>query len=494
MKKLILIAFLAIPVLISIKVLLLKSPPIWPDEVTYADIAENFLERGQLGTDVWAGIVPGIHDCLCWYPPLMTYLLAGWFKIFGFSIANQRLLSVTLGVGTTLAFYFILQTILGKKTSENSPLAAWIPIVTTLVLAFDITFFKATRLSRPEIFVLFFGSFSLLFFLKSENFLAGTFAGMALITHFLGWFFIAGILLDLLFYHRLAVFRQKRLWLICLGFLIPLIFWALTLIPHLDYLKTQLPLIWSRKTAFLEEVWFYTVFKARNWPMIILYSGYLAISLLFLGYVLIKKKGQFLLSAIILSLAWVSVVFGRMLWYVVLLVPFVYLSGGLVLYDLATLTESQKKLWVKLCTGFMMFILVLLAAISIQLEREEILLFSGDRFSYEKLTEEVLKIIPDNKPVFLSSIPDLYFGFKQSGRKNPLYEFPGVAESKEVYARYLSQASWAVFSKSYDWPIYGAFLPTYLDDNERNVYFVGEELQNQVYVIELKPKKDRINP
>lgn len=143
--------------------LFLKEPPVWPDEAIYADIAQNLVQDNRLGTDLWRETIPGVENYALWYPPVFFYLLSFWFKIFGFSIINQRLLSFLMAI-VVIIFYTLLSKELIKKDKNN---LALIVILSLFGLISDVVFLKASRVSRPEIFILAFGFVAFWFFWQS---------------------------------------------------------------------------------------------------------------------------------------------------------------------------------------------------------------------------------------------------------------------------------------------------------------------------------------
>ncbi len=146
---------------LSIKSLFLKEPAVWPDEAITADIAKNIVEKGQPSTELWQGLLKGVEKRASFYPPIFFYILAFWFKVNGLSIANQRLLTFVFSLGFLLIFYRFCQLILKSRSK--------ISLLPLFLLTIDFTFVKASRISHPEIFVLFWGILALYFFTKSAK-------------------------------------------------------------------------------------------------------------------------------------------------------------------------------------------------------------------------------------------------------------------------------------------------------------------------------------
>jgi len=201
-----------------------------------------------------------------------------------------------------------------------------------------------------------------------------------------------------------------------------------------------------------------------------------------LFFVLKKQKKSFLLLALGLILSWFFVISGKGCWYPVLVLPFVYLS-------LAVLLKEKLDLKIKLTLALILF-LNLLANFRLH---SYLLLTIGkkDHYSYKNFTQEILKIIPEGKTVFLSVIPNPYFGFKEAQRSNRLYEFPVTATDRKNYTKVLDDSDFVIYNRSYEEVVYGDFLWQYLERNKLRIYKIGQPFQYQTSIIELKPKSER---
>ena len=204
---------------------LLEFTPVWPDEAWIADVALNILKTGQVSTDIWNGMIPGASQHVFWYPPVFFYLLAFWFKIFGFSIITQRLLALFISALFISLFYFFSKLLISKEAPKISETKMFLfAFLGSLLLIIDPTFFRSSVLSRPEILILVLVTCSLLLISKALSLtdrrvavkgicfiIAGLLIGVSVLTHFL-----AGILLlTLLFYVTLSLkkffFDKKRI-------------------------------------------------------------------------------------------------------------------------------------------------------------------------------------------------------------------------------------------------------------------------------------------
>lgn len=118
-----------------------KSP--WHDEGHFANPAVNLATKGFMGTTVLeAGTwLKGIERYTYWVMPLYLVLLAGWFKIFGFSFIVMRALSVGWGLVALVAWFFIM-----KKLTDDWP----ITLLTVALIATDYIFIMNASTGRMD--------------------------------------------------------------------------------------------------------------------------------------------------------------------------------------------------------------------------------------------------------------------------------------------------------------------------------------------------------
>src|SRR3989344_5658659 len=223
MHKIGIIVLLAL-FLLSSRVLLLKLPPVWPDEAIYADVVMNMINEGRIGSDLWQDAIPGMRNGAVWNPPVFFYILYLWFKIVGLSIAKQRLLSVIFTVAFIAIMYRFSKLFIHHKKK-------WLPVILIGIVLVDYVFSHwGFYINRPEIIVLTFGLFSLYFFQKNlsaqkmdksqtYNIIAsGIFASAAALTHFIGVLFYVSILISWIVAKGFSAFKNKNLYIFSVVF------------------------------------------------------------------------------------------------------------------------------------------------------------------------------------------------------------------------------------------------------------------------------------
>ena len=100
------------------KALLLKYPPIGPDEAFFSDPAINLLHHGTMSTDLLDGALPGIGRRTYWMPPVYFLYVASVFRFSGAGVVPLRLASIAAAVAVLILTYLVaLRTGLGRWTS-----------------------------------------------------------------------------------------------------------------------------------------------------------------------------------------------------------------------------------------------------------------------------------------------------------------------------------------------------------------------------------------
>lgn len=474
--------------------LFLKEPSIWPDEAIYTDVAKNIINGNRFATDLWKGLIPGVEKHIYWYPPLYFYSVALWLKAFGISITSQRLLSIFLALGILIIFYFISRLFL--KNYKQLSIPNWIILLSVAALSTDLTFIKAAKVSRPEILILFLGLLSLFFFLKtiSVNFIISAFfASLAFLTHLIGIFIFLSLATFQLLTQKIEIIKSKNTYLFILFFLLPFIIWIISIYPNYDlFIKQTFP-AFSRKTS--EELWLISEIKNQNVSLKVIYIYYILTSLIFIIYSFFYKNKQNLLLTLLLLFSWFFALYGRMGWYLVFPVPFIFLAINLLLTQTYFNYKSAKKgtvlpkyLFLLALTSVFIFITL---SIKVRLELNQSLF--GDNFSYEQYIKKITEKIPPGNTVFLSSIPDPYYAFLGKDEYK-LYEFPPLGDNLQNYLTVLDEADYVIYNSHYEYLSFGNFLPVYINKNISEIYNIGEVNQYRTMIIKLKPKKERVVP
>lgn len=438
------ILIIAVFLLLS-TILLLDDPLVWPDEAIYGDISRNLMLENRLGTDLWKGFIEGIENHFYSLPPLYLYTSSIWYKAFGFSIITQRLFSIFLGALSLVIFYLVSRKFI---LSGSRRLKSFLPLGLTILLAIDTVFLKASRLGRPEIFVLLLVVCSILFYLKSTEekidnsrqkylFLTGLFLGLSIITHLIAVGFALAVIFAFIYAQRKNLFDFKKYYFLALGILIPVTIWLIYLYPNYQYLIDQLKLVEASRHYTIP--WYDSVL---NFPLLKLsYSCYILICFLFVGFTIKSRKQPFILLSLLIVFSWIFTTLGRIYWYTVYPVTLSYLAL-LILINQAFNLRGKKLQNSLFKLTLIAVCLVLLSANLIDFSNSIKTYYMKDY--YPAFQNQIAKSIPAGKTVFLSSIPDAYYGFERG--RNRLLEFPALFEGMDKFKKTLREADYIVFN------------------------------------------------
>lgn len=478
-------------------IFILKIPPIWRDESVFSAIAYNIINYHEIRLDLWGDSFIGSTQHYLAYPPIFFYLLSLWLKVWGFSIYAQRSLTILAGIAFfTIFYYFLKQTV--KNLGINSSIKLGpVYFLVIFALVFDSTFFITTTASRPEIFVLITGILSLIFFQKAEmkngikkrDFflkLSGALAGVTFLLHFIGIFFFLSEIAYLLVIYRSNFFKKRIFNFFMLYFFIPILLWIMSLIPNIELFIKQAELIFLSRTS--GPNWYHMVLSSPSLELRTLYISYLVVSIFFLIYSLTSKNKKNLLFVILLLLSWILSYFGRIQPYAAFPLPIVYTCLTiLVVESLTHRGRIFKFLFVKWIGGLLSITLI---GLNFNFMYQNALSLGGDDYSYEYFSKKVLEIIPPGKTIYLATIPNLYYAFKERG-DNKFYQYSEVPISREIYINSLNQVDYIVYNGPYEGPELSSVTKDYVSNNTSKFFYINEPFQYGAIVIELKPRDQR---
>jgi 4-amino-4-deoxy-L-arabinose transferase-like glycosyltransferase len=114
-RRPILLAILGVFLVLSVATICTKVP--LGDEAWYGDPAFNLVTHGNMGTTVLesAGVprLQGVHEHTYWEMPLYILTEAAWFKVVGFGLIRQRLLSTFWGMVLLTSWMIIVARLFG---------------------------------------------------------------------------------------------------------------------------------------------------------------------------------------------------------------------------------------------------------------------------------------------------------------------------------------------------------------------------------------------
>jgi len=440
--------------------LLTSSPPVWPDETIMADFANNLASSGKLYSSLHGRMYQSLNG-LFFYPPLLIYFYGFLIKCFGLSIYSQRLPAILAGLGLLI---FLI------KLSRYHRYPWLLPL---LFLA-DFQLMRASRFSRPEIYILAL-TFTNIWLLQSKLVikyaLAGFLAVVSCLIHPLGMLNLVLTAISYLFHKKLRLL----LYLVGLG-IAGILLWLSLLNWQIEPLLTVLKLQAQRR--FSEPNFF--IFLSQNLPIFYVYYHY---GLLILSVIMValyktalaKKTNLIMLLGLVLG--WVIVFYGKESWYYVYPVAFLYY----LISDYFTQTKNKGK------NIFLGSLLALTLFFSLQLFRLD---WYSSSLSYDTYAQNMVKSLKPNSTVFISTIPDPYHGLKASSKNLKIFQFPPLPEDKQKYYALLNQSDYVIFNGIYDYGFNG-LLKEYLEQNQDTVTVIGQPDSYQAQLIKLVPKNKR---
>lgn len=181
----------------------------WYDETYWTDLGRNIGINGQYHTWVWGTGQPS-------YSPLYAYLLAVWFKVFGFSYFNAHFPAILIVLVSYLIFCNALKDFLLSKSNL---------IIFSILFWLSPEVFWIYNCGRVDVLCVLLSIITIVFFVKSYNNvnvynMTVLFASCCLLlwTGFQGVFFTTlFIIIFFLIDIRMAINQKKRVFLNYIG-------------------------------------------------------------------------------------------------------------------------------------------------------------------------------------------------------------------------------------------------------------------------------------
>jgi len=370
-------------------ILLTKDPTVFPDEVEFANAAYKLVHPQLFSTKPFNNHLPQVDNLdFTLHGPVYFWILAGVYKIFGFSITTTRLTSVALGCLTLLVIYYLASKLFKDKTSG---------LIIIALLAIDYNFLRGSRFGRPEMATMLISYLTLSYYLKLSLFskikdylIIGLLITLGIFNHlYLGLIVPITISLYSLFHkpQRKIIFNYKILATI-LTIAVSGFIWLL----YIGLFSSQIGKS-SELIATRLHPTFYSLNSILRGDMYIkaLFIIYLTSIVMFL-LTWIGTKTQKLL--LILFIATYSIVFyGSIGWYLTL-IPIPALLAFL----------SVKQYFPKAV------LLLIGALVIVNLIEQSRLIQYYNQYSYFDYSKNISEKIPNNSKVILNKImPDPYF-------------------------------------------------------------------------------------
>jgi len=421
-----------------------------------------------------------------WNTPMFFYDVAVWQKIWGLSISYQRLLPEIVG----LLIIVVITLLLLQDRNSRKPDIGIILLVLGLWVS-NILISKSTRMARPDIFSLFFGLVGIYAAVKSftkndkriiYSIVSGVSYGCAVLHHFIGVFFMIGYIITYII-QRKTISRKK--FLVAIGAFITVITpWLIDVCINWTTYITQFSL--SLEARKFVHSWITTDIFYAEVLVSLTIIGYIAL-FAYLIFLIVKKlltektsiSTTSLLLLITSLLYWIFSIKGKSEFYSIY--PFT-----LTLILTCTLIGRELKQYKK----NLVIILFAIILIQIYLYSSVIQRLYTSKNNYSAFAREVAKHIPSHSTVYLSTVPDPYYGIVKN-KTIRIYEFLAVPISREQYTYLLSKSDYIVYNAPYNSYMFGEFVGSYIHANSESSIKVTKGGYS-TDVIKLKPKNKRI--
>ena len=453
---------------------LLRYPPVWPDEVIFSTPAISLARHGFLSSDVLTGFLAGMDRYYYWHPPLYFLVLAPFMRVVPPHdyLLVMRLASWCLGAAFLVLSGFILRRISGSL---------WAMWGTLVLLATHITFIRAANIGRMEMLTLVCGAASVVAYFRALETegrrwwaVAGLAGGLACVSHPAGAFIVAGLVLHYLTTLDRHSLRESKGLVFLAWAAAPLLAWLVYAVRAPSIFASQLGGQYVRKAAEmtgtlapgilakilypvkfspmpgLNHDWFFLVIALVVAGMCLTRDQFfLVIALVVAGMCLTQTEGQrwfrivgfWAISGVALNLLahedWYPVYFS---------LPVILLLGGCAA---AARHPLARRLAAAMILAGILGNFLLIS------------MLHGNKYltwkEYREYASAIAAKIPPGSSVLLAAIPDPYFGMLAEGRGYHFHEFVpiGVPVDADLAERTLDSTDYVVDT--------GCCRPAYLD-------------------------------
>jgi 4-amino-4-deoxy-L-arabinose transferase-like glycosyltransferase len=221
---------LVLTVWIALAGALAMSNTPWSNEAWCAIPAVNLLTRGYMGTTVLASRgtwLVGVERHTYWIMPLHVLVQAAWYKLVGFSLFRQRLLSILFGAGALVSWFLIVLRLSGTYAAA---------VMAVLIVGFERNFLNGAANGRMDMMAAALGAAGLAAFLqlrerspRTSLWVGHSLAAAAVFTHPCGVLFVAALLVTMRYTMTRggpARWRIGDLALAALPYLLALVLWG----------------------------------------------------------------------------------------------------------------------------------------------------------------------------------------------------------------------------------------------------------------------------
>ena len=437
---------------------LLRYPPVFPDEVLFCVPAASLMRHSFLSSEVLAGFVAGMDRYYYWNPPFYFLLLAPALRV---AAPHNYLLVIRMASWGLGVVFLIIGALILKRISGSG----WVTWGTLVLAATHITFIQAANIGRMEMLTLACGGASVAAYLRAIDseaigwwVTAGMAGGLACVSHPAGGLIVAALVCHGLVTRGRRFFATRTGLAFMAGAATPLLAWLIYVAQAPGIFASQLGGQFIRKAAestgnlapegilnkLLYPVQFGPMQEAsHDW-------GFMVIVMVTAGLCATQVRRQAWFQVLGLWALWgisLNLVVHEVWYPVYFVVPVILLLGGCA--------ATAPFRWARLTAVAMIMTGIASNVLQIWvLHGNEYLTWN----EYRGYSSSISAQIPPGSNVLLAAIPDPYFGMLAEGKDYHFREFVprAIPIEADLAEQTLNSTDYVVDS--------GCCRPPYLDN------------------------------
>lgn len=195
-------------------------PVPWKDEPWLMQPAYEVVKNGQMSSPMFRHFGNELGE-RTFTDPVFTYLLAIWFRCFGFGMLEARLFNLTLSIGVLLLVYLIARLLAGRTAG----------VIAISFLVLDNNYLTGSRFLRNDFASIFFALAAAFSYLKAKYLIAsqnkfssrlwlvasGLLATMSALSHLNGLYIIVLLAIWLFIDYRFRMFIKLEPWVVAIS-------------------------------------------------------------------------------------------------------------------------------------------------------------------------------------------------------------------------------------------------------------------------------------
>jgi len=210
-------------------------PPPWQDEPWLMQPSYELLKGHGISLPMFRLVGTNMESQFI-FNPAFSFILALFFKLFGFGIVQARVFNLIISVGVLVIVYLIARRLFCWKAG----------IIAVAALAFDVNYFNNSRFLRNDFLPIFLGLTSIyLYFVARDRdkkllyLISGVLIALSVLSHLNAFVYLGIIALYFLIDYRRTILLRPAVWLFAAGALIFLLPYTIYLLRDIELFRQQ---------------------------------------------------------------------------------------------------------------------------------------------------------------------------------------------------------------------------------------------------------------